>query len=268
MRQLLLTSTLTLLDRHPDRRPTTAELAEAAHVSIGTVYRYFADMDAIVEELRLAAVHDITATLASGIGRAMDQRPLDAMITVVETSWRRSNHTRRCCGRRSNSRTTGSAMRGPRSRDRCSRWPASCRHACAPRPRRPGDRRSGLPHHGRHGQPVLAHRTPATAAVRPRVTDRDGGPNVAGRLRHTHPFCVNPPATTGGARPRKQGGFAPIPDAGLRDCAASRTPPSPRAHPRASVEEEHDGGTHQHDRRGGAVGAVVPRARRRPGRRR
>lgn len=85
MRQLLLTSTLTLLDRHSDRRPTTAELAEAAHVSIGTVYRYFADMDAIVEELRLAAVHDITATLASGIGRAMDQRPLDAMITVVET---------------------------------------------------------------------------------------------------------------------------------------------------------------------------------------
>ncbi|KAF0967595.1 MULTISPECIES: TetR/AcrR family transcriptional regulator [Gordonia] len=85
MRRLLLTSTLTLLDRHPDRRPTTAELAAAAHISIGTVYRYFADMDAIVEELRLAAVHDITATLASGIGRALDQPPLDAMTIVVET---------------------------------------------------------------------------------------------------------------------------------------------------------------------------------------
>ncbi|MEO9326404.1 TetR/AcrR family transcriptional regulator [Gordonia aurantiaca] len=85
MRQRLLTSTLTLLERHPERRPTTAELARTAHVSIGTVYRYFADMDAIVEELRLAAVHDITATLAGGIGRAMDQEPLDAMITVVDT---------------------------------------------------------------------------------------------------------------------------------------------------------------------------------------
>lgn len=48
------------------------------------MYRYFADMDAIIEELRLAAVHDITATLASGIGRAMDQQPHIAMVTVVE----------------------------------------------------------------------------------------------------------------------------------------------------------------------------------------
>lgn len=85
MRARLLTSTLTLLAKCADRRPTTAELAEHAHVSIGTVYRYFADMDAIIEELRLAAVHDITATLAGGIGRAMDQEPLDAMTIVVET---------------------------------------------------------------------------------------------------------------------------------------------------------------------------------------
>ncbi|WP_168698756.1 TetR/AcrR family transcriptional regulator [Gordonia paraffinivorans] len=85
MRQRLLTSTLQLLERHPERRPTTTELARTAHVSIGTVYRYFADMDAIVEELRLNAVHDITAALAGGIGRAMDREPLDAMITVVDT---------------------------------------------------------------------------------------------------------------------------------------------------------------------------------------
>ncbi|VFA89365.1 TetR/AcrR family transcriptional regulator [Gordonia paraffinivorans] len=85
MRQRLLTSTLQLLERHPERRPTTAELARTAHVSIGTVYRYFADMDAIVEELRLNAVRDITASLAGGIGRAMDREPLAAMITVVDT---------------------------------------------------------------------------------------------------------------------------------------------------------------------------------------
>lgn len=84
MRQLLLTSALELLERKPGTRPSTAALAERAHVSIGTVYRYFADMDSIVEELRLAAVHDITTRLASGIGGAMDQEPLDAMITVAE----------------------------------------------------------------------------------------------------------------------------------------------------------------------------------------
>lgn len=84
MRGRILTSTLTLLERDPTRRPSTAALAEHAHVSIGTVYRYFADMDAIVEELRLAAVHDITTRLSSSIGRAMDQQPFDAMVTVVE----------------------------------------------------------------------------------------------------------------------------------------------------------------------------------------
>lgn len=84
MRQLLLTSTLALLERRPGSRPNTAALAEHAHVSIGTVYRYFADMDAIVEELRMAAVHDITTRLSSSIGRAMDQDPLPAMVTVVE----------------------------------------------------------------------------------------------------------------------------------------------------------------------------------------
>lgn len=85
MRQQILTSARDLLSGDATRQPTTALLARHAHVSIGTVYRYFADMDAIVEELRLAAVHDITASLASGIGRAMDAEPMTAMVTVVET---------------------------------------------------------------------------------------------------------------------------------------------------------------------------------------
>ena len=84
MRQLLLTSALDLLERRPGTRPSTAALAEHAHVSIGTVYRYFADMDAIVEELRRSAVHDITTRLASSIGGAIDREPLDAMTAVVE----------------------------------------------------------------------------------------------------------------------------------------------------------------------------------------
>lgn len=85
MREHLLTSAITLLARGSGV-PTTSQLAEQAHVSIGTVYRYFSDIDAIVEELRLRAVHDITSALAGGIGRAMDrEQPMDAMVIVVET---------------------------------------------------------------------------------------------------------------------------------------------------------------------------------------
>ncbi|MBH0120980.1 TetR/AcrR family transcriptional regulator [Rhodococcus sp. HM1] len=85
MRKHLLTSTHELLAKGPSARPTTTALAEHAHVSIGTVYRYFPDIDAIVEELRMSAVHDITTTLSTAIGRAMDQEPAVAMVTVVES---------------------------------------------------------------------------------------------------------------------------------------------------------------------------------------
>ncbi|WP_068165799.1 TetR/AcrR family transcriptional regulator [Rhodococcus phenolicus] len=85
MRKHLLTSTHELLARRPSTRPSTTALAEHAHVSIGTVYRYFPDIDAIVDELRRTAVHDITTTLSTAIGRAMDQEPAVAMVTVVES---------------------------------------------------------------------------------------------------------------------------------------------------------------------------------------
>lgn len=85
MRKHLLTSTYELLERRSTVRPSTTALAEHAHVSIGTVYRYFPDMDALIDELRLAAVHAITTSLSTAIGRAMDQEPADAMATVVES---------------------------------------------------------------------------------------------------------------------------------------------------------------------------------------
>ncbi|MBM7457556.1 AcrR family transcriptional regulator [Rhodococcus coprophilus] len=84
MRKHLLTSTYELLERRPAVRPSTTALAEHAHVSIGTVYRYFPDMDTIIDELRMTAVHNITTALSTAIARAMDQAPIDSMVTVVE----------------------------------------------------------------------------------------------------------------------------------------------------------------------------------------
>ncbi|WP_241386408.1 TetR/AcrR family transcriptional regulator [Rhodococcus sp. CH91] len=84
-RKLLLTSAYELLERHPARRISTTALAEHAHVSIGTVYRYFPDVDAVLDELRMTAVHAITTSLSTAIGHAMDQKPGDAMVTVVES---------------------------------------------------------------------------------------------------------------------------------------------------------------------------------------
>jgi AcrR family transcriptional regulator len=85
MRGSLLEATVALLERHPGVRPSTQALADHAHVSIGTVYRYFADMDSIISELRGAAIRDITTELATGVGRAMDLDPPVAMSEVVES---------------------------------------------------------------------------------------------------------------------------------------------------------------------------------------
>ncbi|OZG27356.1 TetR family transcriptional regulator [Williamsia sp. 1138] len=85
MRARLLENTVELLEQHPGVRPSTQELAHHGHVSIGTVYRYFADMDSIIEELRGSAIRDITTELATGVGRAMDLDPLVSVTTIVET---------------------------------------------------------------------------------------------------------------------------------------------------------------------------------------
>lgn len=85
MRARLLDGTVDLLGRSSPRRPTTQELAQHTHVSIGTVYRYFDSMDAIIEALLDAAIRDITTELSAGVGRAMDKDPMAAMVTVVES---------------------------------------------------------------------------------------------------------------------------------------------------------------------------------------
>jgi len=84
MRQRLLDTAIGLLERDPGRMPTTQELADRAHVSIGTVYRYFDDMTSIVDALRHAAIHDIMTTLASSVGRAIDATPEESTLVIVE----------------------------------------------------------------------------------------------------------------------------------------------------------------------------------------
>lgn len=83
MRRRLLDTTLQLLAR--DRPPTTQAIADAAHVSIGTVYRYFNDKQELLDILLAEAVRDITNELAAGVGRALDQPPDGAVRVVVET---------------------------------------------------------------------------------------------------------------------------------------------------------------------------------------
>lgn len=84
MRVKLLNDAGRLLARSPGRCPTTQELADFSDVSIGTVYRYFADIDAVVDELRSSAIRDITTDLATAVGRALGEQPASAMVAVVE----------------------------------------------------------------------------------------------------------------------------------------------------------------------------------------
>lgn len=85
MRERLLADAVKLIARTPGTLPTTQQLADSSHVSIGTVYRSFASMDSLVDELRSNAIRDITTDLATGVGSALGEDPLDAMHTVVET---------------------------------------------------------------------------------------------------------------------------------------------------------------------------------------
>lgn len=85
MRDRLLSEALRLLARTPGTLPTTQQLADNAHVSIGTVYRYFASIDSVVDELRSNAIRDITTDLTTGVGVALGQEPMDAMVTIVQT---------------------------------------------------------------------------------------------------------------------------------------------------------------------------------------
>ena len=82
MRQRLLDATLQLL--RGSEPLTTRAIAEAAHVSIGTVYRYFNDREEILGLLLDGAIRDISNEMAVSVGRALDLPPQASVRVVVE----------------------------------------------------------------------------------------------------------------------------------------------------------------------------------------
>jgi AcrR family transcriptional regulator len=82
MRRDLLDSTLHLLAARGAESLTTTGIAEHAHVSSGTFYRYFNDKAEILGVLRDEAVEAITSDLMAGVVRALDL-DLDAAVREV-----------------------------------------------------------------------------------------------------------------------------------------------------------------------------------------
>nr|WP_227464402.1 TetR/AcrR family transcriptional regulator [Nocardioides lijunqiniae] len=82
MRRDLLDSTLHLLAARGAEALTTTAIAEHAHVSSGTFYRYFNDKAEILGVLRDEAVEAITSDLMAGVVRALDL-DLDAAVREV-----------------------------------------------------------------------------------------------------------------------------------------------------------------------------------------
>lgn len=85
MRRRLLDCALRLVAKRGAATLSTQAIADAAHVSIGTVYRYFPDRAAILAELVDEAARDISFELVRGVGRALDLDVDAAALVVVET---------------------------------------------------------------------------------------------------------------------------------------------------------------------------------------
>ena len=85
MRRRLLDSTRTLIAKRGIDQLTTQAIADTAHVSIGTVYRYFPDRAAILAELVDEATRDISFELVRGVSAAMDRAIPEAAHVVVDT---------------------------------------------------------------------------------------------------------------------------------------------------------------------------------------
>lgn len=85
MRRRLLDAALQLITRRGIQALSTQAIADTAHVSIGTVYRYFPDRAGILAELVDEATRDISFELVRGVSAAMDRDVPDAAHLVVET---------------------------------------------------------------------------------------------------------------------------------------------------------------------------------------
>ena len=85
MRRRLLDSTRTLIAKRGIDALSTQAIADTAHVSIGTVYRYFPDRAAILAELVDEATRNISFELVRGVSAAMDREVTEATRIVVDT---------------------------------------------------------------------------------------------------------------------------------------------------------------------------------------
>lgn len=85
MRRRLLDATTALLRDRPEGLPSTQDIADRCDVSIGTVYRYFADFNDILFDLRHEAIQQIGTDLATAIAVAMNEEPRAAITAVVKS---------------------------------------------------------------------------------------------------------------------------------------------------------------------------------------
>ncbi|WP_286134758.1 TetR/AcrR family transcriptional regulator [Mycobacterium sp. UM_Kg1] len=85
MRRRLLDTARQLVERRGVEPLTTQTIADAAHVSIGTVYRYFPDRAAIIVELVEEATRDISFQLVRTVGQAIDLEVDQAASLLVDT---------------------------------------------------------------------------------------------------------------------------------------------------------------------------------------
>jgi AcrR family transcriptional regulator len=83
MRQQILDATVQLLGR--DSGPvTTNAIADAAHVSIGTVYRYFNDREEILGVLLEGTIREIFDDLTVAVGASLDLDLEESTHAIVE----------------------------------------------------------------------------------------------------------------------------------------------------------------------------------------
>ena len=84
MRRRLLDTARRLVAGHGVEALTTQGVADAAHASTGTVYRYFPDRGAILAELVDEATRDISVELVRGVSKALDhETDIEAAALVV-----------------------------------------------------------------------------------------------------------------------------------------------------------------------------------------
>lgn len=85
MVERILEAATRVLGTHGYAQLSTNRVAEEAEVSVGSLYRYFADKDEILTELRQRVTDEIMSDLTDAITEAVGRPPADGVRTVVAT---------------------------------------------------------------------------------------------------------------------------------------------------------------------------------------